>query len=75
MATWIDGVLEGRMNVNDLLIQLDQRDTLLANDAASTIRELLKQRDTLLEVARSLYHPSPSHNDFKNAQYVLERYK
>lgn len=31
------------MNINDLLVELDRRDTLLANDAASTIRELLRE--------------------------------
>lgn len=35
------------MNINDLLIELDKRDTLLANDAASKIRELIKEQDAL----------------------------
>ena len=35
------------MNVNDLLIELDKRDTLLANDAAAKIRELIKANDVV----------------------------
>lgn len=35
------------MNINDLLVELDRRDTLLANDAASKIRELLKENERM----------------------------
>ena len=35
------------MNINDLLVELDKRDTLLANDAASKIRELIKENERL----------------------------
>ena len=40
------------MNVNDLLVELDRRDTLSANDAASKIRELLKENERLAEVEK-----------------------
>lgn len=41
------------MNVNDLLVELDRRDTLLANDA-TLIRELIKENARLREALPSL---------------------